>query len=687
MKALITALAAALALFAGLTLFDPPMGYARAETVGPDSLEQHLATPFQSALVGAEDRPVFAWVVNSGGVRNIWVASAGKPGRQRTSYSADDGIEISGLSLNSSGTRLAFVRGGDAEFPDGDLPNTGLAPVPPRQTVSIMDVAGRRPPVRVGEGHGPVFAPDGARLAYSKAGAIMLWSPGAPPRRIAKLAGRVKEIIWSSDGGRLLFEESRHDHSLIGILDLKNEKLRYLGATLGYSSDPVFSPDGRQIAFIQYREPPASLKDSQASFWSLRVADIASGAVRTVWTAPEGAGGQYYGTRGRNLFWVPSGDLLFPWERSGWLHIYGVRATGGQPARDLTPDANEVENFRPSPDGKTLVYSANPGDLDSRRLFRVPVSGGASEELTPRDAFAFFPVFGGPKLAATVTDARHPAHMVLIDKMVPLGPRPSITAYAPPQTVIFAASDGLKVHGQLFPGAGTGPHAAIVFVHGGPRRQMLPGFHPLYYYHNAYILNQELAARGYTVLSVNYRSGTNYGHAFREAPGKARDGASEYRDVLAGGKWLANRADVDPKRIGIWGGSWGGYLAALALARNSDLFAAGVDFHGVHAMVRPVSDAYSPQEKLRIHQLQWDSSPMGSMGKWTSPVLIIHGDDDRNVGYDQSLLLARELTARGVPFEEFAFPNERHDFFRFADWLTSYRATQTFFDRELGASR
>ncbi|NWN33611.1 prolyl oligopeptidase family serine peptidase, partial [Klebsiella michiganensis] len=87
--------------------------------------------------------------------------------------------------------------------------------------------------------------------------------------------------------------------------------------------------------------------------------------------------------------------------------------------------------------------------------------------------------------------------------------------------------------------------------------------------------------RGYTVLSVNYRSGTGYGQAFREAPGIARDGASEYRDVLAGGRWLATRKDIDPQKIGIWGGSWGGYLTALALARDSTLFKAGADFHGV----------------------------------------------------------------------------------------------------------
>jgi dipeptidyl aminopeptidase/acylaminoacyl peptidase len=180
------------------------------------------------------------------------------------------------------------------------------------------------------------------------------------------------------------------------------------------------------------------------------------------------------------------------------------------------------------------------------------------------------------------------------------------------------------------------------------------------------------------VLAVNYRSGTGYGRAFRDAPGIGREGASEYRDILAAGRWLAAREGADPTRIGIWGGSWGGYLTALALARDSDLFKVGVDFHGVHTLLRPVPDNLSPDAQLAARQLQWQSSPMASIDRWRSPVLLIHGDDDRNVSFTQSLLLARELKARGIAFEELVFPNERHGFFRHAHWLESLRATERF---------
>ncbi|HEX7851380.1 MAG TPA: prolyl oligopeptidase family serine peptidase, partial [Sphingomonas sp.] len=467
------------------------------------------------------------------------------------------------------------------------------------------------------------------------------------------------------------------------LLDIGQQALRYLGPTLGQSSDPIFSPDGRQVAFIQFRDPPADLPDSSASFWSVRVVDVASGAVRTIWSAPDGEGSQFAGTRGRNLFWTASGHLLFPWERTGWMHIYALSAAPQSTPRDLTPDANEVEAFTPTPDGKAIVYAANAGNLDTRQLWRAGIAGGKPVRLTQDDAFVFRPVFAGDRLAATATEAQRPAHMVLVDGMKPLGSVAVAASYATPETIVFTAADGVRVHGQLFRGKGPGPHPALIFVHGGPRRQMLPAFNPMHYYSNAYVRNQQFAALGYTVLSVNYRSGTNYGRAFREAPETGRGGASEYRDVLAGAQWLAKQPDVDPKRLGIWGGSWGGYLTALALARDSELFAAGADFHGVHTLVRPGDASLSPGTDLKARELQWQSSPIGSIDRWRSPVLIVHGDDDKNVDHDQSLLLARELTARGVPFEELSLPNERHEFFRYDDWLASYRATEAFFARTL----
>ena len=202
-------------------------------------------------------------------------------------------------------------------------------------------------------------------------------------------------------------------------------------------------------------------------------------------------------------------------------------------------------------------------------------------------------------------------------------------------------------------------------------------------------MNQYLASRGYIVLSINYRSGVGYGLDFRQALHYGAAGASEFNDVLGAGHYLQSRADVNPKQIGIWGGSYGGYLTALALARASDLFAAGVDMHGVHDwsleldLWKPTSD-FTVNETA-VSRLAWESSPMASLDTWRSPVMLIQGDDDRNVLFAQTVRLANALRAREVPVEEHVFPDEIHDFLLHRDWLTAYTLSSDFFDRKLAA--
>jgi dipeptidyl aminopeptidase/acylaminoacyl peptidase len=255
-----------------------------------------------------------------------------------------------------------------------------------------------------------------------------------------------------------------------------------------------------------------------------------------------------------------------------------------------------------------------------------------------------------------------------------------------PKPVIFNAADGMRIHGQLFLPAEHGQrHPALIFFHGGSRRQMLLGWHYMDYYSNAYGMNQYLASRGYVVLSVNYRSGTGYGLDFREALNYGAAGASEFNDVQGAGLYLRGRADVDPARMGVWGGSYGGYLTALALARASDMFAAGVDMHGVHDWNLELQNwgAYDPQKDAAAARIAWEASPLASVSGWRSPVLLIQGDDDRNVQFAQTVMLANALRAQGTPFEEHIFPDEIHGFLLHRDWLTAYTLAADFFDRKL----
>ena len=661
-----------------LALTSPVLAVPAAQAQ-PDLLAEALALPVTGGLVGARNTERFAWIENAAGVRNIWIAEPGQPARRVTEYSEDDGIELSDLALSDDGARLAFVRGGDAEYPDEDPPNTGSATETPKQQIYLLRLNGGGSPILVDEGHSPTFTPAGDRLAYAKKGEIWLWEGKDRTRRLASVAGEVHQLRWSPDGLRLVFVDHRDTHSFVGLIDVARGRVSYPGAALGFSVEPVFSPDGRQIAFINYAEPPAGAGPDSGPYWSIYVADVATGVSRELWSAPQGIGGRYFGTRSRNLFWSANGEIVFPWERSGWLHPYAIdAATGGKP-RELTTGAFEVETFLLTPDKRSLIYAANVGDLERRHVWRQNLAGGSPVRVTSSEGTESSPAFAGDSLAVIATDVRRPAFPALARAgLPPLGRAATAAWFLAPQPVLFRADDGVEVHGELFVGRGGGKRPALVYVHGGPRRQMLPGFHPSEYYSRTYVMNQYLASQGYDVLAVNYRSGTGYGRAFRDAPDTGREGGAEYRDILAAGRWLAARNDVDPGRVGIWGGSWGGYLTALALARDSELFKVGVDLNGVHSVLRPVPDSLSPDAQLKARQVQWQASPLASIDSWRSPVLLIHGDDDRNVAFSQSLLLARELKARRIPFEELVFPNERHDFFRHGHWLQSLETADRF---------
>jgi dipeptidyl aminopeptidase/acylaminoacyl peptidase len=215
---------------------------------------------------------------------------------------------------------------------------------------------------------------------------------------------------------------------------------------------------------------------------------------------------------------------------------------------------------------------------------------------------------------------------------------------------------------------------------------MLLGFHYGSYYHNTYAMNQYLAAQGYVALSVNYRSGIGYGMEFREALNYGASGASEFRDVMGAGLYLRGRNDVNAKRIGIWGGSYGGYLTAMGLSRASDLFAAGVDIHGVHdwnSGIKNFVPSYNPLDYPKESKLAFDSSPLASVDGWRSPVLVIHGDDDRNVNFNETVVLVRALRERKVEIEQLVFPDEVHGFLLHRNWLSAFTAAADFFDRKL----
>ena len=654
------------------------------------TLEQAVSAPFPTAPVAAPAGAKVAWVFNEAGARNVWIAEAPAwRGRRLTAYHADDGQEIGELYWSPDAMYLVYVRGESAGA-RGEYPNPTSDPKGVRQLVYAISAAGGEPR-EIGEGHDPAVSRD--RVYFVRAGQI--WSaPLAGGEKAAQLIharGQAAGLKLSPDGARLAFVSARTDHAFIGVNDLAAASLRFMDPSVDRDTEPAWSPDSRQLAFIRLpagRQRWGPHRTAETP-WSIRVADAATGEGREVWRAESGPG-SVFRTLGssENLYWTAGGRLVFPWERDGWLHLFSVPSTGAR-AQLLTPGAFEVEHAALAPGGQAVVYSSNQDDIDRRHIWRAGVAGGAAPvALTSGKGVECEPAVAGDGTVVFLrSDARTPLRPAVLaaGQARDLAPE-SLPAGFPagamvePEQVIFPSTDGLTIHGQLFrPRAGGGAKSpALIFFHGGSRRQMLLGWHYMYYYSNAYAMNQYLAGRGYVVLSVNYRSGIGYGLDFREATNYGATGASEYNDVMAAGLYLRSRADVDASRIGLWGGSYGGYLTALGLARASSQFAAGVDFHGVHDWSTELS-GLTPEEA----RVAFESSPMASAKQWRSPVLLIHADDDRNVKFSQTVELVEALRRQKVDFEQLIVPDEIHDFLRHATWLLAYHAEAEFFDRKL----
>ena len=671
------------------------------------TLEQVLSAPFPSDLTAAKNAPRIAWVLDEQGKRNIYVAEAPDfKARRLTAYQEEDGQELSGLQFSADANTIVFTRGGGKSHA-GQSPNPTSNPAGAEQAVFQISWQGGEPQ-KIDAGHAARVSSKGI-CAYARDGQLWLVALDGKEKPVQLVVrGTNFEQTWSPDGSKLAFASARNDHSFIGVYDVAAKKVRFISPTVDSDLNPEWSSDGRQLAFVRQ---PAVPRDTPEGYfiepdrphpWAILVADAESLNAKEIWHSGNGLQDSFPymadDTGGGVIHWAAENRVVFAGEQDGWQHLYSVPATGGAP-KLLTPGNCEVEEWSFSSDEKTVFFNSNCNDIDRRHIWSVSAGGEAPHELTSGQGIEWSPVAipGSDSLVYISSDALHTARpfirRITDSKAAPQSlasatwpadfPAEKLTV---PQQVVFKSADGFEIHGQLFLPKNLRPgekRPGVLFFHGGSMRQMLLGWHYMYYYSNSYGMNQYLASRGYVVLAVNYRSGIGYGRAFREAPGRAGRGASEYQDVVAAGKYLQSRADVNPARIGLWGGSYGGYLTALGLARNSDLFAAGVDLHGVHDW--PTDNWDGKNIAPELTKLAHDSSPVTSVDKWKSPVLFIHGDDDRNVYFAQTVDLVARLRERNVHIEQLIFPDEIHDFLLHHSWLKAYHAASDFFDRTLAA--
>jgi dipeptidyl aminopeptidase/acylaminoacyl peptidase len=698
------------------------------------SVPQILNFPSPENLVASPTGSTVAWTFNERGARNVYVADGPDfEARRITPYREDDGQELTQLAFSRDGATLVYVRGGDhgASRQTETPPNPAGSTIQPKVQIWSVAASGGSPRL-LGEGDEPAIAPDSRRVAFVKNRQVWI-APidgSKPAQQAFYTRGTSGSPAWSPDGRTIAFVSDRNDHSFIALFT-EAQPIRFIAPSTFRDSLPAWSPDGKRLAFLRQPgaggAPRAPLARSETPAWSIVVADLqsigedGSGDVSVVTAAQSGpppGDPILRNPGGIGLQWAAGGVLVYLSYREGFPHLYSIQRPG-QPDRSgqltlLTPGPFMVEQVTLTPDRRVAIYNANTGadsgDIDRRHLYKVAVDGGTPTPLTTGTGIEWSPVVtaDGRTVAFLRSSAQRPPAPAVVS-LSGGAPRDLAASLLPadfpaarlvtPKLVSFRASDGVEAHGQLFeptdrsPAASTNRMPAVVYIHGGGPRQMLLGWHYRWEYANDYGANQYLTSRGFVVLSVDYRLSVGYGQAFQFAENTAARGAAEYRDVLAAGRYLQSRPNVDPARVGVWGASLGGYLTALALGRNSEVFAAGVDIHGVHDRLPAVNamqqaraiagDTITEADLRQALKVAFESSPVAAVPTWKSPVLLIHGDDDRTVDFHQTVDLERRLLAKGVKVETLVLPDDVHDSLLWRNWTAEIGAMASFFERTL----
>lgn len=687
-----------------------------------------MSSPFPTQLTAAAKTNRIAWVFDSKGERNIWVADGSDfAARQITPYQGDDGQDIFAVKLTPDGKTVVYARGSEVSS-EGHVANPASEIKEPKQQVWAVDVGSGKSRLLGDMGCGEEDCED---IQLSPDGLMAVWvgaknhlfianvASDKPARQLTELRGEESEPQWSPDGKHLAFVSGRRSHAFIVILDLAADaavrQMHYISPSVDLDFAPRWSPDSKQLVFIRTPgvESHRPMIPRHQQPWAMWLADVETAQAHELWHSGKEMNDSLPPFARESLKFGANDRIVFCSEMDGRNHLYLLNTKDGKPYL-LTKGDFDVEDVELAPDKAAVIYSSNEGDVERRHISITLLQDYSRQgkfdfkniQITTGKTIEWHPLMlaDGKTIVcfgSTATSPAMPYELVLEpgDPKLPLA-RKMIAAEAmpkdfpsdklvEPQIVTFRSEDGLEIHGQLFvPRGRTQPGPALIFAHGGPPRQMMPGFHYMYYYHNSYAMNQYLASQGHVVLSVNYRLGAMYGRAFREPEHSGWRGSAEYKDIVAGAKYLQGLPVVDRKRIGIWGGSYGGLMVALGLSRNSDIFAAGVDFHGIHDWSvligsRNGGSMEAPDYKDAM-KLAFDSSPIAAAAGWKSPVLFIHGDDDRNVPFQQTVDLVQRLRQQNVEIEQLIFPDEIHDLLLWKSWVNGYKAGAEFFDRKLG---
>lgn len=540
----------------------------------------------------------------------------------------------------------------------------------------------------------PRWSPDGRSIAFLRdAGGnerFQVWlmrRDGKRPRQLTELAtAGHRDLAWSPDGTRLAFvSNSGGQRYRLEVIEVVTGERRALTDGAHDDLQPRWSPDGRWLVFTSRRDQVRTNADLFL---------IASGGGEAVRLETRGGqGGESIDGR-----WSPDGrTIAFSTSVRGryeiaLAHLDGTAVKRVEILTNTIFDSTEA-SWRP--DGRGVIYlQARDSQVAARRVFAASHADSAVADLPGVHGS----VQVGPDsetLAFSFSSARRPQDVwVRLGRSVaPHAITSSLSPSVDPETLVepahvrYPSPDGREIPALLYVPhvealRGAGPPPAIVHIHGGPTGQHFSWWDPL---------SQWLAHRGYVVLAPNIRGSTGYGREFQEA-NRGDWGGKDLADVVAGARWLGREGIADPKRVGAFGGSYGGFMTMYALAREPDVWAAGVSYVGVvswktlhettrgdlrEMLERELGDPATNADLYR------DRSPLTHARSIKAPLLILQGANDPRVPRSEAEQVVALLREGRATFDYHVYPDEGHGFRKVEHRVDMLRRATEWFDTHL----
>jgi dipeptidyl aminopeptidase/acylaminoacyl peptidase len=482
------------------------------------------------------------------------------------------------------------------------------------------------------------------------------------------------------------------ERTKVAILDAVSGEVQWADSALGDKQVdldlPVFNDQGTRAVMVVRS---VDNKDR----W-IQLLDTASAKTTTLFHEHDDAwlDGPGYETLG----WLKNGDeIYFESERDGWDHLYTVSALGGSP-KQLTSGKFEVTNVELSNDGSKFYLITSEAGTSERQFYSMNVNGGPRTRITTdsgghrvvlsRDEKYLADVYSYVNRPPELYTGRNAAGTTSVKRTD--SPSKDFWEYAWQDAPIVQvpARDGAMIPARFFKPANYSPGGpAVVFVHGAGYLQNVSKFWSLNY-PREYLFHHFLMEHGYMVLDMDYRASSGYGRDWRTAIYRHM-GGKDLEDNLDGAKWLVDQG-ADPKRIGVYGGSYGGFITLMAMFTSPDTFAAG-------AALRPVTDwahynhgytsdiLNTPQADAEAYR---QSSPIYFAEGLKGALLICHGMVDTNVFFQDTVRLAERLVElRKENWSVAMYPVENHAFMRPESWADEYKRIFKLFEDNLKPSR